>query len=129
MATPTNIAHELHAMAEGLGDLLASHLRLARLELQDDAHWVGRRVGIIFALAPLLIVGYAFLCVAAVVGLERVIALPSALVIVGLLNVIGSLGGITLAANQLQRRELLSKTVVELETSSVAVVRSSARAS
>lgn len=120
------IANHLRELVDSFSELTAQHVRLARLELQEDAAWVGARVGVIAALAPLILVGYCFLCAAAAFGLAGPLGLPWALFVVGLVNLVGGGAGIAWAVNQLKDRKVMARTLAEVETTSAMVLRSEA---
>jgi hypothetical protein len=118
-----NLTHELQDMAENVGELVASHLRLAQVEARDDLRWIGKRLGVALALAPLVLVGHAMLCAALALELARVMPLPMAVAGVGFLNLIAGTIGIGIATQQIHRREVLVQTFGELEASSASMVR------
>jgi uncharacterized membrane protein YqjE len=112
----------LREVVEAFSELVAQHVRLARMEVKEDARFVGVRVGVIAAFAPLILVGYSFLCIALALSLRRIMGEELAFVLVGVLNLVISAIGIAVAARQLARRKLMNATVVELETSSAVVL-------
>ena len=115
------VAAQMHTTVENLGALFGSHIRLARIELQDDAQWFGRRLSVVLAFAALVVVGYTFLCVAAAIALAQVTSVLVGVVGVGIANLVAGVVGVGVAANQLRRREMLTQSVRELErTSSLA---------
>ena len=116
------IGTQIRELVESFSELTAQHIRLARVELAEDAKYLGARVGVIAALAPLILVGYGFLCAALAMGLASVVATWLALVIVGVLNLAVGLGGIALAARQLRGRQVMGETLTELEATSVEVL-------
>jgi uncharacterized membrane protein YqjE len=113
---------QLRELVDAFSELVAQHVRLARMELQQDARFVGVRVGLIAGLAPLILVGYGFLCVALALALRRVMEPDLAFLLVGLLNLVVGGGGIAIVAKQLQARRVLDATLVELETTTTALV-------
>jgi Putative Actinobacterial Holin-X, holin superfamily III len=116
------VAH-LKELVDSLSTLTVQHLRLARLELRADARYIGVRVGVIAALAPLILVGYGFLCLALALALQRMLPTDLAFLTVGLLNLILGVVGIAVVARQLQGHRVLDATVTELETTSSLVLR------
>ena len=71
-ATPTakngaahGIAGTLSNLAEGMSNLVAQHLQLARLEVAADAKAIGVELAKIVIYLPFVLVGYAVLCFAA----------------------------------------------------------------
>lgn len=116
----------MRELVDSVSELTAQHVRLARLEFSEDARYVGVRVGVIAALAPLILVGYGFLCVALALALRRVMAADLAFLIVGLINLVPGVIGIALVAQQLQGRKVMDATLTELEATT-AVVRTGAK--
>lgn len=114
---------QLRDVVDGFSELTGQHLRLARVELAADARFVGVRVGLIAALAPLVLVGYGFLCAALAMLLARVMADDLALLLVGLLNLVGGIAGIAIVVRQLNAHRVMSATLTELEASTSLVVR------
>ncbi|MDP2271160.1 MAG: phage holin family protein [Archangium sp.] len=112
----------LRELVDAFSELVAQHVRLARLEVKEDARFVGIRVGVIAVFTPLILVGYGFLCVALALSLRRFLGDGWAFLLVGLVNLLVSGIGIAIAANQLSKRKLMNATVLELETSSAMVL-------
>lgn len=108
---------QLRELVDAFSELVAQHVRLARMELAEDARFVGLRVGVIAALAPLILVGYGFLCVALALALRRVMAADLAFLIVGLLNLVIGGVGIAIVGKQLGERKVMHATVAELDSS------------
>jgi uncharacterized membrane protein YqjE len=108
---------QLRELIDAFGELVAQHVRLARMELAEDARFVGIRVGIIAGLAPLILVGYGFLCIALALTLRRVMAADLAFLIVGIINLLIGGIGIALVGKQLQGRKVMNATLRELDTS------------
>lgn len=112
---------QLREVVDGVSTLLEQHIRLARLEFAEDARFVGMRVGLIAALAPLILVGYGFMCVALALALRRVLPADLAFLLVGLVNLIGGALGIARIAKQLQGRTVLDASLAELQTTATVV--------
>ena len=103
--------------AEGLGRLIADHIKLARTELVADAKEYGREIGVLVAAGFVLAVGYALGCVAAALGLGRLIGLPLGFAAVaGLHLVAGTVAAVT-AARRMRRASPLSETMTEVSRS------------
>jgi uncharacterized membrane protein YqjE len=117
---------QIRELVESVSEVTTQHLRLARLELKEDARFIGARLAVIAALAPVILVGYGFLCVALALALRRVLAPDLAFAVVGLVNLAGGLLGIARIARQLKGRGVLSSTVTELKATS-AVLHSEAK--
>jgi len=111
------LGNQLRELIDAFSDLVAQHVRLARMELAEDARFVGIRVGLIAALAPLILVGYGFLCVALALTLRRVMAADLAFLLVGVLNLLIGGIGIAVVGKQLSGRKVMGATLTELGTS------------
>jgi hypothetical protein len=111
-----SLAAQLRELFDGVSELTAQHIQLAKLELADDARFIGIRVGVIAALAPSILVGYGFVCVAGALALSRVMATDLAFLVVGAVNLAGGITGVAIAARQLGSRKVLGTTALELET-------------
>lgn len=107
---------QVRELVDAFSELVAQHVRLAKLELADDARFVGARVGLIAAFAPLILVGYGFLCGGLALALGAVMPLPWAFVLVGALNLLAGSAGIAVAGRQLSARKVLVQTTQELES-------------
>ncbi|MGV3624454.1 MAG: phage holin family protein [Archangium sp.] len=107
---------QLREVVDAFSELVAQHVRLARLELTQDAQYFGLRVGIIAGLAPLIFVGWGFLCVALALLLRRVMPVDLAFLLVGLFNLVLGGVGIALVARQLSGRKVLDASMSELES-------------
>ena len=93
-------------LVDGLGELLAQHVALARLELRDEAHAVARVFGTVALVVPLLVVGYAMMCFAVAFALATRLGVPGAVALVGAANLV--VGGLALVGvrRTLQRPHL-----------------------
>ena len=120
------LAGHLRAVIDGLSELLTQHLKLARVELKEDARELGTQVGKIAAFVPLIVMGYALLCVAGALFLRRFLPLDVAFLIVAGLNLAGGGVGILLAVRRLKERKMLSGSRDELQSTAM-VLRSSAQ--
>ena len=118
------VTQNLRAVVESLSELLEGHLRLFKVELSEDARVVGVEVGKIAALAPLLLVGYGFLCVALALVLGRVMAPDLAFLLVGALNLAIAGSGIYLAVVKLKARQWLPSTAKEVDASRATLAHS-----
>ena len=117
------LGNQVTELVDAFSELVAQHVRLARMELKDDARFIGVRVGLIAAFAPLLLVGYFFLCIALALTLGRqVMSVELAFLLVGLLNLAIAGAGIAIAGTQLSTRKVMNATIGELESSSAVVL-------
>lgn len=113
-------AQLLVQLAGELGHLLSQHIALAKLELGQSARRTGLGVAQIAACAPLVLVGYAFLNAGLALALGRWLPLAAAVALVGLLNVLGGVAGVIVAARGF-RRPVLDDSVLELERTAQAL--------
>jgi len=80
-------------LVDSLGQLIAQHVALARLELSEEARSMGRALGTLALFIPLLVVGYALLCLALALALGHFLPLAWAVCAVGGANLLaGALG-------------------------------------
>ncbi|MFN0062755.1 MAG: phage holin family protein [Myxococcaceae bacterium] len=87
------IATHLKETVDAVGHLLASHLKLARLELIEAARKVARSAGAVGAFVVLAVIGYVFFTFGAVTSLRHSLGWPlSCLIVGGLHTVVGGLG-------------------------------------
>jgi len=75
---------------DGLGTLLAGHVRLARVELAGDVARASRRVALVSLLVAVALLGYALACIAAALALGRWMPAPLAFLAVGGAHVVGA---------------------------------------
>jgi len=97
-------------LVDGLGQLLAQHIALARIELGEEARSVGRALGTMALFVPLLLVGYAMLCFALAFALSTLLTVPGAVALVGGVNLVGGALGLWRARSTLRRPALQSTT-------------------
>ena len=109
------IGNQIRELVDAFGELVSQHVRLARMELAEDARFVGLRIGLIAAFAPLVLVGYGFLCLALALLLREVMHPAAAFLLVGVLNLAIGAVGIALVARQLGARKVLNDSMSELE--------------
>ncbi len=108
-------------LVDGLGELLAQHVALLRLELRDEAHGVARVFGTVALVVPLLIVGYAMLCFAVAFALAPGLGVPGAVALVGAANVVAGGLGLWGVRRTLQRRHLPQTSEAARESAAVLV--------
>jgi uncharacterized membrane protein YedE/YeeE len=80
--------------ASGFGQLVADHIRLARLEMTADAKSYVRDGGMLLVGGFILAVGYGMACIAAGIALARLMGGAAAFGVLALLHMI--VGGIAL---------------------------------
>jgi hypothetical protein len=108
---------------DGLRDLIADHIKLARVEMVSDAKTYGRSIAVLVVAGLVLAIGYVFGLIAAALALGRVWGTPLAFVAVAALHLIG--GGVALASAmaKMRRTHPLHDTVVEAKDSLTALAR------
>jgi hypothetical protein len=103
--------------ADGLGRLIADHIKLARVEIVADARAYGRRAGLLAVAAAFLVVGYLFVWLAAALGLALLIGEPLAFLAVAGLHLIGGAIGLMVVTRKLRQARVMDGTVSEVERS------------
>jgi uncharacterized membrane protein YqjE len=90
---PPGVTDLVAKLVDGLGQLIAQHVTLARIELGEEARSVSRSLGTLAVFTPLLVVGYAMLCFGVAFALSPVLSMPGAVLLVGAVNlVVGGIG-------------------------------------
>jgi hypothetical protein len=107
--------------ADGLGRLIADHIKLARTEIMADARSYGRDVGVLGAAVFVLALGYALACVAGALALGRVIGAPLAFAGVGALHLVAGGIGLGAALRAMRRTPPLLGTRTEVSRSVAAL--------
>ena len=115
------MTENVRAIIDALSELVAQHIKLARVELKEDARELGGQVAKIAAFVPLIAMGYALLCVALALFLRRFVPLDAAFLIVAAVNLAGGAVGILLAVRRLKEAKVLSGTRDELQASALAL--------
>lgn len=109
------LAALLRETADGLGRLIADHVRLAKLELLVDARTLGRQASLLLIALPLCLVGYLFVCLAGIFALAPLLGRVAAFLLVGGAHVIFGAGALWVAVRRLRRRpRLMDDTVAEV---------------
>jgi uncharacterized membrane protein YqjE len=113
---PPGVTDLVARLVDGLGQLIAQHVALARLELGEEARSVSRALGTLALFTPLLVVGYAMLCFGLAFALAPVLSLPGAVLLVGAANlVVGGVGLVRVRA--VLRRHHLEETAAAVRES------------
>jgi hypothetical protein len=107
--------------ADGLGRLIADHIKLARTEIVADAKSYGRDVGVVAAGVFVLALGYAFAWVAVALALRRVIGGPLAFAAIAALHLVAGAIGVAAAARAMRRTPPLLGTRAEVSRSVAAL--------
>ena len=103
--------------ASGLGQLVADHIRLARLEMTADAKSYARDVGMMLVGGFILAVGYGLGCIAAGAALARVIGAPFAFLALALLHLAVGVIALVVIARRMKRIQLMQGTKHEVSRS------------
>jgi uncharacterized membrane protein YqjE len=103
--------------ASGFGQLVADHIRLARLEMTADAKSYVRDGSMLLIAGFIVAAGYGLACIAAGTALGRIIGAPLAFAGLALLHLI--VGGIALAAvvRRMRKVQLMQGTKQEVSRS------------
>ena len=108
---------------DGLRDLIADHIKLARLELAADAKTYAGSVAVLVVAGLVLAIGYIFGLIAVALGLARLWGAPLAFGAVAALHLV--VGGIAViwAVGKMRRTRPMHDTVVEAKGSITALSR------
>jgi hypothetical protein len=104
--------------ADGLGKLIADHVKLARVELVSDARFYARDLAVLVVAAVVLLLGYALAWLAAAMAVGRAIGnTPLAFAGVAVLHLIAGVVGMVIAAKRMRRVRLMHDTAEEVSRS------------
>jgi uncharacterized membrane protein YqjE len=103
--------------ASGLGQLVADHIRLARIEMTTDAKAYTRDVGMLLAGGFILATGYGLACIAIATALGRAIGLPLAFACLALLHLVAGAIALVVIAGRIKRIQLMRGTKNEVDRS------------
>jgi hypothetical protein len=103
--------------ASDFGQLVADHIRLARVEMTADAKSYARDVAMLLVGAFILAAGYGLACIAGGLALARVMGGPLAFASLAFLHLL--VGGIALAlmVRKMKRLQLMQETKLEVSRS------------
>lgn len=107
------IVARLKETADGLGQLVSDHVKLARIELVAEAKSYGRGVAVLAVAAIVLVLGYAFALTAAGLALATLVGAPLAFVIVAAPNLIAGVLGLVYALRKMHQTRILPESGVE----------------
>jgi hypothetical protein len=99
---------------DGLGHLMAEHVRLSKLELLENLHVMIRQMARVAVVIGFAFVGYLFLWAGIVASLGPTLGTANAALLVGGLHLIGGAIGLALALARLSRTRVLDDTAVEV---------------
>jgi hypothetical protein len=113
----------LRETAEGLGTLVADHIKLARLELVADVQSYSRGLATMVIAALVLMMGYAFAWFAAGVALGRMWGAPVAFLAIAAVHLVAGGIAVAWAAGKMKRTRLMHGSAAEARTSMTALAR------
>ena len=120
------IAALLRETADGLGRLIADHVRLAKLELLADARMLVRQASLLLIALPLCVFGYVLLWLGGISALAPLIGRTQAFLLVGGGHLAVGGTALMIAVRRLRRRpRLMDDTVAEV-TRTLAAMSSTA---
>jgi len=103
--------------ASGFGQLVADHIRLARLEMTADAKSYARDIGMLVVGGFILAVGYGLACIAAGTALARIMGAPMAFVCLALLHMVVGAIALGLIVRRMKSLQLMHETKHEVSRS------------
>jgi hypothetical protein len=117
------IVTELRQLVSGSTELLIDHARLAQKEFSQDAGFYAKKLGIILACIPFILVGYGFLCAALAMLLQRFMAADFAFLIVGILNVLLGVIGMVLVSKTLKQKKFMQLSASQMDSTLSALAK------
>jgi Putative Actinobacterial Holin-X, holin superfamily III len=99
---------------DGLGHLMAEHVRLSKLELLENLNVMIRQTARVAVVTGFAFVGYVFLCAGVVFALEPALGLANGAFLVGGTHLAGGVIGLALALTKLARTRVMDGTAVEV---------------
>src|SRR5579863_6856928 len=99
---------------DGLGHLVAEHVRLSKLELLENFQVMIRQAVRVAVVIGFAFVGYVFVWAGVVAFLEPALGFANAAFLVGGLHLVGGAIGLLLALAKLARTRVLDGTAVEV---------------
>jgi uncharacterized membrane protein YqjE len=103
--------------ASGFGQLVADHIRLARIEMTADAKLYVREVSMLLIGALILAAGYGLACIAAGMALARIMGGPLAFASLAILHVIVGAIALALMVGRMKSVQLMRETKHEVSRS------------
>nr|UXE44260.1 hypothetical protein Hi04_10k_c1556_00016 [uncultured bacterium] len=107
---PEGVGALLRETADGLGQLVADHIKLARLELTADARSYGQGVATLVIAGVVLTLGYAFAWLAIALALARLWGAPIALASVAVLHLLAGAIAVSSAVKRMKRTRLMRES-------------------
>src|SRR5262245_7689362 len=108
--------------ADGLGQLVADHIKLARIEMTTDVRAYVRELSLLMVGAFIFAAGYGLACIAAGTALARVIGAPLAFAGLAILHVVVGAIALGMAVRRMRRVQRMQESKEEVSRS-VSVLR------
>jgi uncharacterized membrane protein YedE/YeeE len=103
--------------ASGIGQLVADHIRLARIEMTADARGTMRDVALLLVAGFIFAMGYGLACIAAGAALARVIGTPLAFVGLGMVHIVAGVVALAMITGRMKHIQLMQGTKHEVNRS------------
>jgi hypothetical protein len=106
---------------DGLGELVAQHIKLARLEFAADLQSLGRRAGVLAVFMAFSLIGYALVMVGIAASVGGVTTIGTSLLAIGLVHVAGGATGVFRVVARSRAKPLMDATGDEMSRSLAAL--------
>jgi uncharacterized membrane protein YqjE len=103
--------------ADGLGQLVADHIKLARIEMTTDVRAYFRELRLLIVGAFVFSMGYGLACIAAGTALARVMGAPLAFVALAVLHIVVGAVALGMAVRRMRRVQLMQESKEEVSRS------------
>jgi uncharacterized membrane protein len=103
--------------ASGFGQLVADHIRLARLEMTADAKSYARDIAMLAVGGFIVAVGYGLACIAAGTALAPLMGAPLAFVCLALLHLVVGAIALSVIVRRMKSLQLMNETKQEVSRS------------
>lgn len=113
----TSVRKLVGEAAGSLGELVADHIRLARVELATDVRIYASAAGGVVVAVLLVGVGYLLASVAAALGLARLTGTPLAFGLVAVFHLVVGAIWVRAASGRVRRTKVLRETIAEAHRS------------
>lgn len=120
---PDGVVGLLRETADGLGQLIADHIKLARLELAADARSYGQGVATLVVAGFILSLGYAFAWLAIGLAVARWCGAPIAFGGIAVLHLVAGGVAVSSAIKRMKRTRLMRESATEASRSVSALTR------
>ena len=114
---PEGVVGLLRETADGLGQLVADHIKLARLELAADMRSYGQGVATLAIAGVVLLLGYAFAWLAVALTLARLWGAPIAFGAVAALHLIAGAIAVSTALKRMKGTRIMRDSAHEVSRS------------